>query len=164
MNVSSLSSASSLSMLQPSSPQAAQDPDGDGDVDPVRSRVSQMASLMSQLQQLSQSDPSAFKQVTAEISQKLKTEAGQATGDRATFLSQLADKFQQASQSGSMSGFQPPQGAQGPQAAGGHHHHHKAQAAQSGYASTAQQGAPQPESVSQIIEDALKSVSGSTAA
>ncbi|MBN9118979.1 MAG: hypothetical protein J0I06_07435 [Planctomycetes bacterium] len=95
------------------------DPDGDGDVHSVGSpagdsaRISGPGQLFSQLQQLQSQDPTKFKQVTADIATQLQTAAQQATGHQATFLTNLADKFQTASTTGDVSALRPP-----------HHGHH----------------------------------------
>jgi hypothetical protein len=145
MNVNTVSSTSSI--YDSSQTSGAQSANG---TPAVSCDVSGIGSLMSQLEQLSQTDPAKFKQVTAEISDKLKTEAGQATGQQAQFLSQLSDKFAQASQAGNMSRLEPPKHA------GGHHHgaHHAHAASQS-------QGST-PDSVESIIESALQDVSATT--
>ncbi len=87
---------------------------------------------MSELNDLATSDPAKFKQVTSDIAQKLRDAASSASGGQADFLTKLADKFQQASDSGGVSASKPPAGA------GGHHggHHHVRR-----YAAQQQQGA-----------------------
>lgn len=79
--------------------------------------LSQMASLMKQLEDLQQSDPAKFKEVAAEIAQKLKDAAQAATesGDtqKAQALTDLADKFTTASEDGTMPDLRPPDGANG---------------------------------------------------
>ncbi len=81
--------------------------------------VSDKAKLLKQLQQLQQTDPAKFKQVTADIASKLQEEAKQVGGSQGQALSKIADQFQQASQTGTLAPLQ----------AGGHHGHHHAQAA-----------------------------------
>jgi len=76
--------------------------------------LSQMSQLMSQLNQLSITDPTEFKQVTASIATQLQQAAKEQGGSSGGFLSSLASKFQTASQSGSMAIFEPH----------GHGHHH----------------------------------------
>jgi hypothetical protein len=87
--------------------------------------ISTPGQLFGELQQLSQQDPSKFKAVAAQLASTFQNAASQASGPQAQFLTQLANQFTQASQTGTL---QPPQGAQGSQgaggAAGGHHHHH----------------------------------------
>jgi trimeric autotransporter adhesin len=84
--------------------------------------VSGPGKLFSELEQLSKSDPTEFKQITASISQQLSAAAGSATNSgQASFLSQMATNFENASQSGNFSdllpqnGSPPPSGAPGPQ-------------------------------------------------
>jgi len=78
--------------------------------------LSQAGQLFSQLQSLATSNPSEFKQVTAAISQQLTQAASQQTGSAATALTNLAKKFQEASQTGSAAGLAPTKHH------GGHHH------------------------------------------
>lgn len=85
--------------------------------------VSQPGQLLSQLQNLAQTDPAQFKQVTANIAQQLQQAASSATGKQAEVLNDLAARFQSASQSGKASDLTP-QASQGTAQAGGHHHHH----------------------------------------
>jgi hypothetical protein len=154
MDVSSISGSSSLySVDTTKAPQSSAEVES---ADPAPAHVSKMGSLMAQLQQLSQSDPEKFKQVAAEIADKLKAAAGDSTTGKASFLSKMADKFQQASQSGDLSAFQPPQGQQ-QGASGAHHHHHRA----ASYAA-APQGQPGGD-LAQIVQTAMKDVGGSTA-
>jgi hypothetical protein len=86
--------------------------------------VSTLGTLMGKLSDLSQSDPAKAKQVLADIATKL----GQSSDPH---LQQLADKFQQASQTGDVSSLQPHH-----KGGGGHHHHH---ATPSGQAASYQQ-------------------------
>jgi hypothetical protein len=80
--------------------------------------VSGSASLLSQLQQLSFSNPAAFKTATADIATQLQAEAQQTSGSQGQALSSLAAKFQQASQTGDLSSLQSSHAHHG-----GHHHH-----------------------------------------
>jgi hypothetical protein len=86
--------------------------------------LSDAAKFFSKLENLSQTDPAKFKRLTTQISSELQTAAQGATGSQATFLSDLANQFQTASQTGSVSPLHPPSTSQ--PAAGGHHHHHHA--------------------------------------
>jgi hypothetical protein len=90
-----------------------------------------------QLQQLSQQNPTEFRAVATQLATNFRNAAGQASGQQAQFLSNLANQFSQAAQTGQL---QPPsgtssatQGSAAPtqaansgagQAVGGHHHHH----------------------------------------
>jgi hypothetical protein len=87
--------------------------------------LSDAAKFFSKLQNLAQTDPAKFKQLTSQISSELQTAAQGATGSQATFLSNLAGQFQTTSQTRSASALQPPSTSQSP--AGGHHHHHHIQ-------------------------------------
>lgn len=91
---------------------------------PAQASISKPGQAFGRLQQLSQTDPTQFKAVTSQIADQLHQLAQNETGAAADRASQLADRFSQASQSGDMSSFAPPQGAQGAHGAHGHHHHH----------------------------------------
>lgn len=99
------SSATALS-LQPDSPQ-----------------LSPFAQLASTLQQLQQSDPAKYKEVTGEIATNLQKAAQTAQADGNTTaagqLNQLAADFNKASSSGQL-----PDMKDLAQAVGGHHRHH----------------------------------------
>jgi hypothetical protein len=107
-----------------------------------------MAALMKELTELSQSDPAKFKEVTARISEKLKTAAQQASGGEADLLQELSDKFSEASSSGEMSAVRP----SGPPPGGGPGGQRGASAA-----STAYQNAPQPPPRRGALEDIIQS-------
>lgn len=87
-------------------------------------QLSPFAQLVSTLQQLQQSNPAEYKQLTQQISTNLKNAAQTATADgdttQATQLNQLATDFSSASQSGQLPNLQDLAQAAG----GGHHHHH----------------------------------------
>ncbi len=105
---------------------------------PDNGRLSPFAQLMSELQQLQQSDPSKYRQVTSQISTNLQTASQTAAADgdttAATQLNQLASDFSSASKNGQLPNVQDLA-----QAVGGHHHHHHhhAEAAPADPASTA---------------------------
>jgi hypothetical protein len=86
-------------------------------------QLSPFAQLMSTLQQLQQSDPSKYQQVTQQIATNLQSAAQTAQADgntsAASQLSQLATDFTNASQSGQLPNVQDLA-----KAIGGHHHHH----------------------------------------
>jgi hypothetical protein len=94
-------------------------------------QLSPFAQLMSMLQQLQQSNPTEYKQVTQQIATNLQSAAKTATADgnstQAAQLNQLATDFTSASKSGQMPNVQDLA-----QAVGGHHHHHHAHPATSG--------------------------------
>jgi hypothetical protein len=93
--------------------------------------ISTPGQFFSDMQQLSQTNPSEFKAVAGQVATSFQNAASQASGSQAQFLTNLANQFTQAAQTGSL---QTPQGApsvpavQGAQGAashpGGHHHHH----------------------------------------
>lgn len=81
-------------------------------------RVSKFGNLLSQLSELQQSNPDEFKATASKIADKLKEAAASASesGDteKATKLSELAEKFQTASKTGEMPDLRPPGGMKGP--------------------------------------------------
>jgi len=87
------------------------------------SQLSPFAQLMSTLQQLQQSNPTEYQQVTQQIATNLQSAAqtAQSQGNTAAAnqLNQLATDFTNASQSGQLPNVQDLA-----QAAGGHGHHH----------------------------------------
>jgi hypothetical protein len=95
-------------------------------------QLSPFAQLMSTLQQLEQSNPTEYKQVTAQIATNLQTAAQTATSEgnttAAAQLTQLANDFNTASTSGQLPNVQDLAQAVG---GGHHHHHHHAQSASS---------------------------------
>jgi hypothetical protein len=116
--------------------------------------------LYGQLQQLSQQDPATFKAVAAQLATHFQNAASQATGPQAQFLTQLASQFTQAAQTGTL---QPPQSAQGVNAAGGGHHHHHHHGGGGGGAVAAIAGSPSGD-VNQAYESALSIVAQATGA
>ncbi|HUJ22328.1 MAG TPA: hypothetical protein VLX58_12430 [Bryobacteraceae bacterium] len=90
---------------------------------PDHSQLSPFAQLMSTLQQLQQSDPTQYQQVTQQIATNLQNaaQAAQSQGNTAAAneLNQLAGDFTNASQTGQL-----PNIKDLAQAIGGHHHHH----------------------------------------
>jgi hypothetical protein len=104
-NTLSTSSATSLA-LQPDSQQ-----------------LSPFARLMSTLQQLQQSDPAKYKEVTGQIATNLQSAAQTAQSEgntaAASQLTQLSTDFNTASSTGQL-----PDIKDLAQAVGGHHHHH----------------------------------------
>ena len=98
---------------------------------PDNTQLSPYAQITTELQQLQQSDPAKYQQVTQQIATNLQTAAQTATADgnstQATQLNQLATDFTSASQSGQLPNMQDLAQAVG----GGHHHHHHFHAASS---------------------------------
>jgi hypothetical protein len=92
-------------------------------------QLSPFAQMMSMLQQLQQSDPTKYQQVTQQIATNLQNAAQTAQTDgnstAAAQLGKLASDFNSASQSGQLPNIQDLAQAIG----GGHHHHHHAHAA-----------------------------------
>ena len=86
-------------------------------------QLSPFAQLLSTLQQLQQSNPTEYQQVTGQIATNLQSAAKTATADgntaAATQLNQLAADFTTASQSGQLPNVQDLSQA----VSGGHHHH-----------------------------------------
>ena len=99
---------------------------------PDNSQLSPFAQLMSTLQQLQQSDPAKYQQVTQQIATNLQSAAQTAQADgntaAASQLSQLSTDFTNASQSGQLPNIQDLAQSVG---GGGHHHHHHGHAASS---------------------------------
>jgi hypothetical protein len=132
MNVNSITSQSLLSSISSGSSiapaQSASVSTADG------ADLSGLAQFFSALKQLSVSNPSQFKQITAQISQQLNAAAQSATDpNEAQQLTAVANRFQQASQTGDFSSLLPQQqsGADASTSASGstqghhgHHHHH----------------------------------------
>jgi hypothetical protein len=91
-------------------------------------QLSPFAQMMSELQQLQQTDPAKYKDVTGQIATNLQTASQTAQQDgnstAATKLTQLATDFTNASQSGQL-----PSIKDLATALGGHHRHHHAHAA-----------------------------------
>jgi len=128
--ISSLSSNFLQSILNPSqssgSTRNSQSSTGASSVtaQPENGQLSPFAQLMSTLQQLQQSNPTEYKQVTQQIATNLQNAAKTAQADgnstQANQLNQLATDFTSASQSGQLPNMQDLAQAIG----GGHHHHH----------------------------------------
>lgn len=69
------------------------------------STVSNPGMLFSQLQNLSQQNPTEFKKITAQVAQQLQAASGStsASSPQSSVLNQMASNFQHASQTGSFS-------------------------------------------------------------
>ncbi len=110
--------------------------------------LSQVGKLFQELKDLQSSDPAEFKKVLTDAATQLKNAAQQQTDPKqASFLSNLADKFQKAADSGDLSALRPDSSstgaAYGPH---GHHRHHHGQAADSTNTSTDSQSTPTQDS------------------
>jgi hypothetical protein len=118
-----ISTNSNSSVSSSSSTSSVQQPDN--------GRLSPFAQLMSTLQQLQQSNPTQYQQVTQQIATNLQSasQTAQADGNTtlASQLNQLGTDFSNASKSGQLPNVQDLAQAVG----GGHHHHHHAHAASS---------------------------------
>ncbi len=90
-----------------------------------KSQLSPFSQMMNTLQQMQQSNPAEFKQVTAQIASSFETAAKTAAADgntsAANQLNALATVFTNASTSGQPLNMQSVAKAMG---GGGHHHHH----------------------------------------
>jgi hypothetical protein len=158
MGIDGVSSTRSVSPLDPLLQMQGQrgviSPGSDAD---AGSSISGFANALKELQQLQQSDPAKFKEVTADIAKTLEADARSATGPQSQFLSELASRFEEASQSGSMSSLEPSRSISGHH---GHRHHQhsgvKSYAAQQPDSSAGSQQSQVD--LSQIIQDALQSV------
>jgi hypothetical protein len=83
---------------------------GDG-VSLGNSDMLKMFEFMDQLQQLSTSDPTKFKQLVSDMATKLKDAASKSTdGNEKQFLTSLADSFEASAKSGQLEPPKPPQG------------------------------------------------------
>jgi hypothetical protein len=91
---------------------------------PDSPQLSQFAQLLNTLQQLQQSDPAKYQQVTQQIATNLQSAAQTAqdggNSTAASTLAQLSKDFSAASSSGQIPNVQDLAKAVG----GGHHHHH----------------------------------------
>jgi hypothetical protein len=98
-------------------------------------QLSPFAQILSTLQQLQQSNPTEYQQVTSQIATNLQGAAKTATADgdtsQASELNQLATDFQNASQNNTLPNIQDLA-----QALGGHGHHHGHHASSSSNSST----------------------------
>jgi len=95
--------------------------------------LSQLAQLFQQFKELQSSDPAELKKVLTDAASKLRTAAQQQSDpSQASFLSNLADRFQKAADTGDLSALRPDSSASGSYAPHRHHpHHHGSQSAQS---------------------------------
>ena len=111
------------------------------------SRLSPFAQLLNTLQQLQQTDPTKYQQVTGQIATNLQSAAQTAQSEGNTTasnqLNQLATDFTNASKSGQLPNVQDLA-----QAVGGHHHHHHSHAAPADPDSSSTTGATSTSSTS----------------
>ncbi len=103
-------------------------------------QLSPFAQLMSTLQQLQQTDPAKYIQVTQQIATNLSAAAQTATTNgntsAANQLNQLATDFTNASQTGQLPNVQDLAEAMASDSSGGHHHHHHSSSGSSDSTST----------------------------
>jgi hypothetical protein len=103
-----------VALLNPATGKACAAPagaTGDGDGMGASASLSPLAQVLSQLQQLQQTNPGDLKTVLTDIADKLQAAAQQDGGSQGQVLNDLASKFQQAAQTGDVSAIRP------------HHHH-----------------------------------------
>ncbi len=142
-----ISTNSNSSVSSSSSTSSVQQPDN--------GRLSPFAQLMSTLQQLQQSNPTQYQQVTQQIATNLQSasQTAQADGNTtlASQLNQLGADFSNASKSGQLPNVQDLAQAVG----GGHHHHHHAHAtssdSDSSNSSTSSTSSTSSQSLSQLL-------------
>ena len=118
---------------------------------PDAGQLSPFAELMSTLQQLQQSDPAKYKQVTQQIATNLQkaAQSAQENGNTtaANQLNQLAADFSDASQSGQLPNIQDLAAAVG----GNHRHHHGHALADSDASSATSDASDASQSLNQIL-------------
>ncbi|HLI85177.1 MAG TPA: hypothetical protein VKV17_14750 [Bryobacteraceae bacterium] len=108
-------------------------------------QLSPFAQILSTLQQLQQSNPAQYQQVTSQIATNLQSAAKTATADgdtsQANELNQLATDFQNASQNNTLPNVQDLAQALGGH---GHHHHHGHHASSSDASATSSSASSTP--------------------
>ncbi len=105
---------------------------------------SQVGQLFQELQQLQTSDPTALKKVLEDAASKFSAAAQQAADPtQASFLTNLADRFQKAADTGDLSALRQPSSSTSAGATygvqGHHHHHHHAGGSSQGTSSASSQ-------------------------
>ena len=86
-----------------------------------QTRISTPGRLFSQLAQLSDQDPAAFKDVAHQIADGLRATIGEGSERGDAFAERLATRFDQAAEAGNLGSFAPPRRDDDD---GAHHHHH----------------------------------------
>lgn len=144
-------SNSTGSLLNGISSSSLEQPSDNGNLSPF-------AQLMSTLQQLQQSNPTQYAQVTEQISTNLQSAAQTAQSEgntsEANQLSQLSTDFSNASQNGQLPNMRDLAQAIG----GGHHHHHHG----GGVSSSSSSDSSSSQSISQLFADTQTSGSQSS--
>lgn len=119
---------------------------------PDNGQLSPFAQLLNTLQQLQQSDPAKYQQVTQQIATNLQSAAQTAQSDgnstAANQLNQLATDFTNASKSGQLPNIQDLAQAVG---GGHHHHHHHSQSASSDSDSSTSTSSSTSQTQSQLL-------------
>jgi len=109
--------------------------------------LSQVSQLFQELEQLQTSDPTALKKVLEDAATKFSTAAQQTTDPtQASFLSNLAQRFQKAADTGDLSALRQPSSTTSAGATYGvqghhRHHHHGGGSSQTGSSSSTQTNA-----------------------
>jgi uncharacterized phage infection (PIP) family protein YhgE len=109
MTVNTLQSSSNISsMLEILADRASKSTSAAStSTDPTTTQRSDPAKWVSELDSLATSDPEKFKSATSSISSKLREMAKDASGDQAKALSDMADRFEQASKDGNTDALKP---------------------------------------------------------
>jgi hypothetical protein len=119
------------------------------------SQLSPFAQVLNTLQQLQQTNPTEYQQVTQQIATNLQSAAqtaqSQGNTNAANELNQLATDFTNASGSGQLPDIQDLAKALG----GHHHHHHASSSGESSSASTASNGNNAANGLSQAVSQFL---------
>ncbi len=126
--------------------------------------ISSGASLLAQLQQLSLSNPAAFKKATADIAAQIQTDASAAGGSQGQALTSLAAKFQQASETGDLSSLKPAHAHHGGHHSGGSSSAASAAAAYQQNSDSSTPTTSLPTQISDAISAALTQDAGATTA
>jgi hypothetical protein len=116
VNISGIGSSSSVSVLrQVGAASNASTGSTSASSSDVKSDVqlSKPAAMMKKLESLQQSDPAKFKEVMTNISESLASAAESASGESASRLSEMAQKFASAAETGDLSSLKPPAGGHG---------------------------------------------------
>jgi len=125
---------------------------------PDNGQLSPFAQLLNTLQQLQQSDPTKYQQVTQQIATNLQSAAqtAQTSGNTtaANQLTQLATDFNSASMNGQIPNIQDLA-----QAMGGHHHHHHVHSGSAGSSSDSSTSGSATQALSQLLS-AFESTNG----
>jgi len=129
MNINGIGGSSATTAIAPNDLQGSQRPSSippAGSGPAATTTISTPGELFSKLQQLQEKDPAQFKQVMSSLASDLRSEAAKTDGPQSAFMTKLADRFDQAAQSGNLSAAKPDeaQGAQGAHKHHGHGHHH----------------------------------------